>query len=94
MVLREVFKGQAEVFQFLFYLVEHPLDFLWCVQNLYAAGERVIVQSKRLLDLHCVVPVGRQDRACSSKGISLSAKPAGPNFSVCSHGLTGEPRLL
>lgn len=94
MVLREVFKGQAEVFQFLFYLVECPLDFLWCVQNLYAAGEGVIVQSKRLLDLHRVVPVGRQDRACSSKGISLSAKPAGPNFSVCSHGLTGEPRLL
>lgn len=93
-VLREVFKGKAEVFQFLIYLVECPLDFAWCIQNLYAAREGVIAQSKRLLDLHCVVPVGRQDRAPSSKGISLSAKPDGSHFSGCSHGLTGEQRML
>lgn len=74
-VLREVFKGQAEVFQFLFHLMECPLDFLRCVHNLYVAGERVIAQRKRLLDLHRVVSVGKEDRAASSEAISLSVKP-------------------
>lgn len=90
MVLREVFKGQAEVCQLLFYLVECPLDFLWCVQDLYAAGEGVVAQSKRLLDPHGIAPVGRHDRASASK----CAKPAGTHFSGCNHGLTGEQRLL
>ena len=74
--------------------MESPLDFLTCVHNLYAAGERVIVQRKRLLDLHCVVSVGEEDRAASSEAISLSVKPARPNFSVCRHGFIREQRLL
>lgn len=93
-VLREVFNGQAEVFQFLFHLTECPLDFLRCVHNLYGAGERVVVQRKRLLDLHHVVSGGEEDRAASSVATSQSVKPAGPEFLVCRHGLIGEQRLL
>lgn len=93
-VLREVFEGQAEVFQFLFHLTECPLDFLRCVHNLYAAGEWVVVQRKGLLDLHHVVSGGEEDRAASSEAISLSVKHVRPNFSVCRHGLIWEQRLL
>lgn len=74
--------------------MECPLDFLRCVHNLYAAGERVVVQRKRFLDLHCVVSVGEEDRAASSEASSLSVKAAGPNFSVRRHGLIRVQRLL
>lgn len=81
-VLGEVVKGQAEVFQVLFQSTDFPLDFLWCIQNLYAAGEWVVAQRKRLLDLHCIVSVRKEDRFASSKTISLNA---GPSLSVCRH---------
>lgn len=85
-VLREIFKGQAEIFQVLFHLTECPLDFLWCVQNLYTAGEWIVVQRKGLLDLHWVVSVGEGDRSASSEATSPHIKPAGPNLSVHRHG--------
>lgn len=75
-VLGEVFKGQAEVFQVLFQSTDFPLDFLWCIQNLYTAGEWVVAQRKRLLDLHCIVSVRKEDRFASSKTISLHAGPS------------------
>lgn len=37
---------------------------------------------------------GETEQNSSSKGISLSARPAGPHFSGCSHVLTGEQRML
>jgi len=74
--------------------MECPLDFLRCVHNLYAAGERVIVQRKRLLDLHSIVSVGEEDRAASSEAVSLTVKPSAPNFSLCRHGFIGEQRPL